>query len=467
MLFQVIRSPGLAHLSYMIADGKQAAVIDPRRDVDIYLRVAQNQDLRITHIFETHDNEDYVTGSRDLAHGTGAQIYHGKEGNFQYGNPVSNGDIFELGKLLLTVLTTPGHTPESISITLTDTNFSLQAIAVFTGDALLVGETGRTDFLPDRAEEMAGMLYDSIFNKILPLGDDVILHPAHGGGSVCGANIAPRDFSTLGFEKKHNPALQKRDRQKFITYKLNEHQYFPPYFLQMEKINQEGPLVLNGLPRPSMHTADQFAEAMEEGVTVLDVRSVEAFGGAHIPGSLSIPLDLLPVYAGWFLRYDRSIGLVVENFDQVEMAVRYLVRIGYENVTGYLGGGLREWEAKGQAFEGVPEVYIRDLLHRIDSNEDFLLLDVRKKEEFDLGHLPGAVNIYVGELPNRLGEISSGRPVVTICSTGQRATIAASVLLQAGFKNVQACLGSMEACANVGGHVITAGEPELSEAAVI
>jgi hydroxyacylglutathione hydrolase len=451
----------------MIADGKRAAVIDPRRDVDIYLQVAQKQDLSITHIFETHDNEDCVTGSRDLAHYTGASIYHGKAGNFQYGNPVSNGDIFELGKVLLTALGTPGHTPESISITLTDTNFSLQPIAVFTGDALLVGDTGRTDFIPDRLEEMAGMLYDSIFNKILPLGDDVILYPAHGCGSVCGAHIAARDFSTLGFEKKHNPALQKRDRQKFITFKLNEHLYFPPYFLQMEKLNQEGPLILNGLPRPAIHTAEQFSEAMEEGWVILDIRSVEAFGGAHIPGSLSIPLDMLPAYAGWFLRYDREIGLVVENHDQVEMAVRYMVRIGYENVAGYLGGGLREWEAKGQPFESLPEVFIKDLLDRINSNEDFLLLDVRKEEEFDHGHLPGAVNIYVGELPNRLGEISSGRPVVTICSTGQRATIAASILLQAGFKNVQTCLGSMEACANVGGQMVTAGEPEMTEAAVI
>jgi hydroxyacylglutathione hydrolase len=467
MFFQVIRSPGLAHLSYMVADGGQAAVIDPRRDVDLYLQMAQKQDLRITHIFETHDHEDFVTGSRELAHATGAPIYHGKPHVFEYGTAVADGDIFELGKILLTVLSTPGHTPESISITLTDTNFSLQPIAVFTGDALLVGETGRTDIFPDRLEEMAGMLYNSIFNKILPLGDDVILHPAHGGGSVCGANIALREFSTLGFEKKHNPPLQKRDREKFIIYKLNEHQYIPPYFQEMEKINQSGPLILENLPKPMMLTVDQFAEEMEEDMVVLDVRSVEAFGGAHIPGSLSIPLDLLAVYAGWFLRYDRTIGLVVESGDQVETAIRYLVRLGYENVAGYLGGGLREWEAKGKPFERMPEVFIRDLLTRMNAPEQMILLDVRKKEEFDRGHLPRAMNIYVGQLPQRLAEVPRERPIVTICSSGRRATIAGSLLLQNGFKDVQACLGAMEACANIGGPMVTAGEPELAEAGAI
>jgi hydroxyacylglutathione hydrolase len=207
MFLEIVRSEGLSHLSYIVGDGNQAAVIDPRRDSAIYLDIAYREGARITHIFETHRNEDYVIGSKDLARCTGADIYHGGALPFEYGDAVGDGNTFELGEVLLQIIETPGHTEESISLTLMDKAFGDSAVGVFTGDALFIGDVGRTDFYPDRAEEVAGKLYDSIFNKLLPLGDQTILYPAHGAGSVCGAGMAAREFSTLGYERRHNPRL--------------------------------------------------------------------------------------------------------------------------------------------------------------------------------------------------------------------------------------------------------------------
>ncbi|HKJ64059.1 MAG TPA: MBL fold metallo-hydrolase, partial [Desulfopila sp.] len=202
MFLEKIKSEGIAHLSYIIGDGSEAAVIDPRRDCQIYIDTAAARGMSITRIFETHRNEDYVTGSQDLARKTGAAIHHGHKIDFAYGEDVAEGDSFALGDLRLEILETPGHTDESISIVIKDTNFGDDAVAVFTGDALFIGDVGRTDFFPDRAEEVAGLLFDSIFKTILPLGDQTILCPAHGAGSVCGGGMASREFSTLGYERQ-------------------------------------------------------------------------------------------------------------------------------------------------------------------------------------------------------------------------------------------------------------------------
>jgi hydroxyacylglutathione hydrolase len=198
MFLETIRSEGLSHLSYILGDGNEAAVIDPRRDAKIYQEIAYRQGARITHIFETHRNEDYVTGSLELARLTDAKIHHGQAMQFEFGQPVADGDSFHIGHIRLDVLETPGHTLEHISLSLTDTASGEGPVAVFTGDTLFIGDVGRTDFYPDRAEEVAGMLYDSLHDKLLPLGDHVILYPAHGVGSVCGSGMANREFSTLG-----------------------------------------------------------------------------------------------------------------------------------------------------------------------------------------------------------------------------------------------------------------------------
>ncbi len=442
MFIERVHSPGLAHISYFVGGRDKAAVIDPRRDVEVYVELAREHGLRITHIFETHRNEDYVVGSRELAEITGAEIYHGAQLPFEYGVAASEGDTFDLDSLRLGVLSTPGHTLESICLTLADLSSSEEPVGVFTGDVLFVGDVGRTDFIEGGAE----MLYDSLFAKLLSLGDHLIIYPAHGAGSVCGGHLSAREFSTLGYERRHNTALQKADRRAFVDSKNAEHHYVPPYFKRMEQQNLEGPHLLNALPDPCACSAEEFASAMEQGTCVLDVRSPEGFGGAHIPGSLSIPLEMVPSFAGWFLPYDTPLGLVVESAHDVDTAVRYLIRIGYDDIRTYLAEGMHDWETGGRHFEGIRQVYIGEIKRRLEAEEDFTLLDVRSEQEFEDGHLRGAKHIYVGELPERLSEVPPSRPLVTFCGSGHRAIIAASILKRRGFEQVENCLGSMAAC---------------------
>ena len=451
MFLEKIHSEGLSHLSYIIGHGGRAAIVDPRRDCEIYFEIASRNGASITHIFETHRNEDYVIGSTELAIKTGAKIYHGKTFDFEYGEPVSTGDTFEFGDLVLKVIETPGHTYESISISVTDRSFGDEPVAVFSGDALFSGDVGRTDFFPDKAEEVAGLLYESIFNKLLPLGDHVILLPAHGAGSVCGSGMADREFTTLGYERLNNPILKHTNRQKFIEYKVNEHHYKPPYFKQMEKLNKEGSAkVPSPLRVPVPRDVEHFEKAMQNGMIALDIRSAEAFAGAFIPSSLAIPVDMIPAYAGWFLSYDQSIGLISDHFDDVQKAVRYLFRLGYDNIEGFLENGLTAWEVSGRSYDRIPAIHAAELVRRMQNGQDFTLLDVRKKEEIEAGRLPNSLHIFLGELPHNLDQIPKDLPVTTFCGSGQRAIIAASILKQHGFDEVEDSLGSMAACSAIG-----------------
>ncbi len=453
MFFQKIRSEGLAQLSYIAGDGNCAFVVDPRRDCSIYREIADREGVQISHIFETHRNEDFVVGSCELAEMTGATIYHGAGLPFGYGQPARDGDVHEFGKLSLRILETPGHTYESISLVLADKEFSDQPLAVFTGDALFIGDVGRTDFFPDRAEEVAGLLYDSIFTKLLPLGDHVLFYPAHGAGSVCGSGMASLEFSTLGYEKRYNSALQIKDRAQFIQIKTSEQHYYPPYFKQMEHLNLVGAPLLGKLPKPRPLNANQFSSAMEKGLLALDTRSPEAFSGACIPNSLAMPLQMIPAYGGWFLPYDGDIGLIVQDFAHVEPALRYLARLGYERVPAFLNEGMHGWEIGGYAYEQVPTLYAGDLKKRLEQQTQLVLLDVRKQEEVEQGRIPHSLHIFLGDLQRRLDDIPRDKPIVTFCGSGQRAIIAASILRQHGFDQVENCLGSMAACRALGCNV--------------
>lgn len=450
MFFEKIRSNGLAQLSYIVGDGGRAAVIDPRRDCDIYRQIADREGCRITHIFETHRNEDFVVGSCELMEQTRAEVYHGEDLPFEYGNSVTDGDTFTFGNVSLKILKTPGHTDESISLVLSDLEFSEQPLAVFTGDALFIGDVGRTDFFPERAEEVAGLLYDSIFEKILPLGDHVLIYPAHGAGSVCGSGMASREFSSLGYERRFNPALQVSDRDEFIRNKTSENHYYPPYFRQMEKHNLAGPPLMGKLPWPKPFSADEFDAAMEDGMLALDVRSPEAVAGACIPESLAIPLELIPAYAGWFISPEQKIGLIVQDFADIEPTLRSLVRLGYENVVAYIDEGLHGWEISGRRYARIPSLFAGDLKQWQEDGKEFTLLDVREQDEVEQGILAGSTHIYLGELPDKLDKIPPQRPVVTFCGSGMRAIIAASILKRSGFEQVQICLGSMQACLAIG-----------------
>ena len=446
MIFERVRSEGLAHLSYFIGSENDAAVIDPRRDCQIYLDLARREEMTIRHIFETHRNEDYVIGSLELANLTGAEIHHGPVLDFKYGESLKDGQEFHFGALKLTAIHTPGHTDESMSYILTDLAAGEEPVMVFTGDTLFVGDVGRTDLYgPDEAPRLAENLYDSIFLKLLPLGDHVIICPAHGAGSVCGGAIGEREESTLGLERVQNPALQKTRKEDFIQFKLAEHHERPPYFRMMERYNLEGPSLLGGLPNPSPLSPREFQRQMELGAVVVDTRMPSAFGGAHIKGSYSIWLSGLPSFAGWVLPYDKPILLVLEDRADLEDAVRYLVRLGYDRIAGYLRGGVETWYIEALPVEHLGLLTVDELKKRLDRGDDLLTLDVRGEGEWDDGHIEGALHIYVGHLQERLKEVARGRPIATICSVGNRASLGSSILRREGYREVYNVLGGMTA----------------------
>jgi hydroxyacylglutathione hydrolase len=453
--FQRIKSARIAHNSYFIGSGSQAIVIDPRRDSQIYIDLAQQHGLKIKHIFETHRNEDYVIGSIELNGTTGATVHHGPGLDWKYGQTLKDGQVFQVGGLRLKAIHTPGHTDESMSYALTDLATGEATVMVFTGDALFVGDVGRTDLYgPEETPRLAANLYDSIFKKLLPLGDGVILCPAHGGGSVCGINIANRDESTLGIERAQNPLLQL-DRDAFIKHKVAERPERPYYFRQMEKYNLEGPPLLGCMPLPSPLTPAEFLEEMGRGAVVVDTSEPAAFGGAHIKGAYSIWLEGLPVFAGWVLAYDRPIVLVLEDEGHLGKAVPYLIRAGYDRITGYLKGGTEGWYNAGFPVESLPLLSVHQLKSKLDRGEELLVLDTRGQDEWDSGHIKGALHIYVGHLEARLAEVPRDKPVAVICNVGHRAGLGASILLRAGYQEVFNVLGSVKAWVAAGYPVTT------------
>jgi hydroxyacylglutathione hydrolase len=445
MIFKRIKSEGIAHNSYLIGSENDAAVMDPRRDCQVYIDLAQQGGLKIKYIFETHRNEDYTIGSVELHHFTGAEIYHGPGLDWKYGNTLGARQEFQIGKLRLTAIHTPGHTDESMSYTVADLSTGEATVMVFTGDALFVGGVGRTDLYgPEEAPRLASNLYDSIFNKILPLGNGVILCPAHGAGSVCGANIADRDESTLGIERAQSPLLQM-SRDEFIKYKVSEKLERPHYFRQMEKYNLEGPPLLGCLPSPAPFIPADFKEEMERGAVVVDTSYPAAFGGAHIKGSYSIWLEGLPVFAGWVLSYDKPILLVLDDQHHLEKAVRYLIRVGYDQIVGYLKGGVEGWYNAGFPVEHLQVLTVHELKAKINRGEQLTILDDRGDNEWNEGHIKGAYHIYVGHIQERMADIPKDKPVAMFCNVGHRAGLGASILLREGCREVYNVLGSMTA----------------------
>lgn len=450
MIFEKVVSAGLAHNSYLVGSGGEAAVIDPRRDIDVYLGLARAHDLRITHAFETHRNEDYVIGSLELARATRCQVLHGSKLDFRYGTPVHEGDGIRVGTLELRVLETPGHTEESISIVLLDTEISGTPLMVFTGDALFAGEVGRTDFYPDRPEQVAGELYYSLHQKILPLGDGVIVCPAHGGGSVCGADISDLPLTTIGYEKETNPLLPL-ERGAFIRRKIAERHHFPPYFSMMERLNHDGPPPL-ACPLSLLNlTVQQVKELQKKGAQVVDIRSPASFAGGHLPGSLHVWRDGVPSFAGYFLNYEKPV-VIVDDFNADPVAVRrQFARLGYDNLAGCLEGGFMTWAKAAEPMGTVRTWTVHELKANL-GDPNIYLLDLRDDLNYRKhGYLPGAHHVYVGELPSFISNVpSAGKDIVCFCDAGYKSSIAGSLLLQQGFPKVTVVLGSMAAWEKAG-----------------
>ena len=440
MIFERIESKGLAHYSYLIGHQGEAAVIDPRRDCQVYVERAYQHGYRIKYILESHRNEDYVVGSVELARRTGAEIWHAdSQLRYRYGEVVEDGQTWRVGRLEIRAIHSPGHTPGSMSYLVRDPQG--EPWMVFTGDALFAGDVGRVDLLGmDRAEEMAGMLYETISERLLPLGDGVLVCPAHGAGSVCGTAIAERMWTTIGLERRLNPKLQSTNEAQFVANVAKELER-PPYFRRMEKYNVEGAPALNLDSPPVPLGAKQFASEAEESI-VVDTRNELGFASAHVPGSLFIWLEGLPGFAGWFLPYDRPLLLVSEGENPVQ-AARYLARLGFDDVAGYLSGGMLTWHTAGLESHSIRTVTVQQLCTLLDEGQETSILDVRSEEELETARIPGAQHIHLTQLPEHLDEVPQDRIVYIFCGSGMRSTIAASLLQGAGVRNLVVVLGGL------------------------
>jgi hydroxyacylglutathione hydrolase len=439
MFFETIRSEGLAHNSYLVGADGVAAVIDPRRDCRVYLERAAAHEAAITRIFETHRNEDYLVGSPELARRTGATVHHGARLDFAYGSPVRHGDRFEVGGLAVAALETPGHTAESLSYVLYEDG---DPYMVFTGDALFAGSVGRVDLMSDDRAANAAALYDSLQEQLLPLPDGTVVCPAHGAGSVCGAGIRDLPFSTIGYERATNPALAM-DRSTFIAEKAGELTYLPPYFRRMEDLNRAGPPA-----PPERWLLRPLGPSELAGMQVVDIRSPTAFGAGHVPGSVSIWREGLTAYMGWILDYDRPIALV-DDFDLgLDRVAAHFIRLGYDNLAGYLGGGFVSWFRSGRPVGRLPVWTVHDLRDHLG---EVTVLDVRDgNHRAEQGAIPGSLHVYAGELAGRLDEVPRDRPIAAHCDVGYKGSLAASLLAARGIGPVVNVLGGFSAWKNAG-----------------
>lgn len=445
MFFQRLKTPGLGQNSYLLGCGDGlAVVIDPRRDVDDYVRLARNNDLSIAYVLETHRQEDFEFGSRTLAQMTGAQIVSGCHPLFgETDVKLADDEELQVGTTRFVALDTPGHTPESLCWAVYVKDAGDQCWGVFTGDTLFVGDTGRTDLTDaGKTGENAGILYDSIHRRIAPLGDPTLLFPAHGAGSACGGNISERDDSTLGIEKGTNPAFRK-SRLDFIAHKLAEKMARPPYFLHMEKVN-----LLSGRPLkwPSTFQVLQpreFQHRMKEGL-VIDTRLPEAFATAHIPGAYNIWLQGLPAFASWVADENTRIFLVADGPEAMELAVMSLARIGIDSVEGILANGMERWRNQGLPVESLATTSAQETAHRMQQGR-IHILDVRDEYEWHEKHIPGATHCYVGHLEDQLPLLPKDSDIVVHCNVGHRSGVAASILKRHGYTRIHNMLGGITA----------------------
>jgi hydroxyacylglutathione hydrolase len=447
---------GLGHISALIADEAAgvAAVVDPRRDVDVYLTEAQSRDLRITHVLETHLHNDYVSGARELADLTGA--VHGIGAGAQLAQDflgVRHGAAVEVGSLAIRALDTPGHTPEHVSYAVADRTRADEPLLLFTGGSLLVGAVGRTDLLgAQHAERFARDMYRSLHDVLLPHEDFVAVLPTHGGGSLCSRSISSTPNSTIGFERRHNQLLTVDDVDEFCRRLLEDQPAYPRYFSRMRSINQSGPRPLGAIPAPVPLPVSQVRDVLAGDHLLLDLRHPAAHAAGHVPGSLSIPAgSSFGTWLGWVVPPDRPLVLLLDRVAQWDDAVRQALRIGYETIAGYLQGGFAAWQESGGALESTGRLTVAELRRTLPTNggrragDGFLLLDVRQRDEFAEGHVPGAVHLHAGDLPDRLASLPRDAEILAICASGYRSSVAASLLRQAGFERVSWVSGGVPA----------------------
>jgi glyoxylase-like metal-dependent hydrolase (beta-lactamase superfamily II)/rhodanese-related sulfurtransferase len=445
----------LAHASYLIGSEGEAAVVDPQRDVDQYIDEASKEGLKIKYVIETHLHADFVSGHRELAARTGAEIVFGRKAGAAFPHhPVKDGDEIRLGKVILRFLETPGHTPESISVLIVDTEISPEPQKVLTGDTLFIGDVGRPDLAGSKgytAEKMASSLYDSLRDKLLTLDDRVEVWPAHGAGSLCGRNISKETFSTIGLQRKFNYALQPMAKEEFVRMMTSDLPEAPAYFSIDAEINRSGARSLQDLPRPAELTPAEVDKLREQGVTILDVRPSAGFGAGHIPGSINIGLNgQFASWSGSLLEHDTAVVIVADDEEQVDSSIMRLARVGIENVKGYLSGGMYTWNEAGFGTATIPQITVDELKDWLNEKEDLQIIDVRQPGEYKSGHVPSATNAPLAHLADRVSKLDPDRRTAVICAGGYRSSAATSVLARLGFNNLFNVVGGTSAWTNAG-----------------
>ncbi|MCG8351612.1 MAG: MBL fold metallo-hydrolase [Chloroflexales bacterium] len=457
MLLRYFYDQKLAHASYLVgcqATG-EALVMDPGRDIDPYVEVAESQGMRIVAVTETHIHADLLSGARELAERTGAQLFLSDEGDadwkYQYHHNydhhlVKDGDIFKIGNIKFKVLHTPGHTPEHISFIITDTAGANKPMGIFTGDFVFVGDVGRPDLLEaaagikGTAEPGARRMFHSL-QRFKALPDYMQVWPAHGAGSACGKALGAIPSSTVGYEKLFNWAMNYTDEDAFVQALLSGQPEPPRYFAMMKKLNKEGPKVLHSAPMPEQLPFTHLADLLAQGAMLVDTRSTDAFAAAHIPGTINIPFDnSFTTWSGWLLNYETPYYLIVDAHLLTDV-VRALRSIGLDNVLGYSEtSAISAWPKSGRHLQSYEVVTPKQAADKVLNGEMFVL-DVRNSSEWAEGHLPGANHIMLGYLSARFTEVPTDRPILVQCRSGGRSAIGASLLQSKGVPQVINLLG--------------------------
>jgi hydroxyacylglutathione hydrolase len=448
-MFQRFYDEGLAQASFFIAcpRTREAVIIDPRRDVDIYVETARANNVRIAYSFETHVHADFACGSRELA-AVGARTISGPGSNLRYAHhQAAHGERLRVGDLSIEFMHTPGHTPEHISILTSQPD---QPVRLFTGDTLFVGAVGRPDLLgEEQTRRLADELYDSLFKKILVLDGRIQVHPGHGAGSLCGAGIGGEPFTTIGQEKHFNPMLQHASKEAFVAAVLADLPETPPYFPRMKKLNQAGPPLLglvNSYRGPAPISPGSAASAIRSGALMIDLRGASAFASGHPLGALNLTFgQKVGYWAGYVLPHDARVVLLAASQGEATDAARQLLRVGVSRIDGYINGGFEAWRDAGLPTAAFSVSNVQDLQGALTSGSAPVIVDVRTAREWNAGHIEGAVHIPLIDLAERASELPRDRNVATICEGGYRSALALSILARAGLDRLVNVTGGMTA----------------------